>query len=153
MFLIIFAIFTVSSTPSLRFNYSTDSQVEQIIINIIILIIIFGFIILAYLSTRLTDNLHINFSNEIETLITKYDPIIKKNNLHILRATARNITTIQTYIIAGFTTIMSIYLPSMFDSMLILLAFYAILCILDIFIIIQMKRTCILAITQTKLEE
>ena len=101
----------------------------------------------------LHNNLNTNFCNEIN-LLTKHDLNIRKNNFHILRIMARNIEAIQIYIIAGMTTILGIYLPLIFcNSILFLCLFYIVIGITDLLLIAQMSKTCVPAITQTKLEE
>ena len=154
MLLIALAVMTISSTSTFRFDYGADNYIEQTIMNTLIVFIIAGVIFLAIICKTLHNNLNTNFCNEIKALSTKHDLNIRKNNFHILRIMTRNIEAIQVYIITALAIILSIYLPVIFyDSRVFSCLFYALSGAIDLFIIMQMSRTCVPAITQTKLEE
>lgn len=153
LFLITLGVMVISSTSTFRLDYGLNNYIEQTIMNVLIIFVILGLVLLSFVCKSLHNNLNVNFCNEIN-LLTKHDLNIRKNNFHILRITARNIETLQIYIITGLVAVLSIYLPLIFySSMLFLCLFYTMLGIADILLITQMSRTCVPAITQTKLEE
>ena len=153
LFLIILAILVISSTSNFRLRLNAGAVPERIIVNSIILSIASGLAILACICKKLHKNINANFSSEIDAIVTKHDLNIRKNNLHVLRATSRNIETIQIYILMGFATMLNIYLPKVLNSTAFLWLYYIIIGVLNAYIIIQMEKTCVLAITQSKLEE
>lgn len=143
----------ISSTSTFRLDFGINNYTEQTIMNILIIFVIVGLILLSLIYKSLQNNFNTNFCNEINFL-TQHDLNIRKNNFHILRITARNIETIQIYIIAGLIAILSIYLPLIHpSSVLFLYLSYIMVGIADLLLIIQMSKICVPAITQTKLEE
>lgn len=153
LLLIILGVIIISSTSTFRLDFGINNYIEQTIMNILIIFIIIGLILLSLIYRSLQNNFNTNFCNEINFL-TQHGLNIKKNNFHILRITARNIETIQIYIIAGLIAILSIYLPLIHSSsVLFLYLSYIMVGIADLFLIMQMSKTCVPAITQTKLEE
>ena len=143
----------ISSTSTFRLDFEINNYTEQTIMNILIIFVIVGLILLSLIYKSLQNNFNTNFCNEINFL-TQHDLNIRKNNFHILRITARNIETIQIYIIAGLIAILSIYLPLIHpSSVLFLYLSYIMVGIADLLLIIQMSKICVPAITQTKLEE
>ena len=153
LLLIILGVIIISSTSTFRLDFGINNYIEQTIMNILIIFIIIGLILLSLIYRSLQNNFNTNFCNEINFL-TQHGLNIKKNNFHILRITARNIETIQIYIIAGLIAILSIYLPLIHSSsVLFLYLFYIMVGIADLLLIMQMSKTCVPAITQTKLEE
>ena len=153
LLLIILGVIIISSTSTFRLDFGINNYIEQTIMNILIIFIIIGLILLSLIYRSLQNNFNTNFCNEINFLI-QHGLNIKKNNFHILRITARNIETIQIYIIAGLIAILSIYLPLIHSSsVLFLYLSYIMVGIADLLLIMQMSKTCVPAITQTKLEE
>ena len=153
LFLITLGVIIISSTSTFRLDFGINNYIEQTIMNILIIFVIIGLILLSLIYKSLQNNFNTNFCNEINFL-TQHDLNIRKNNFHILRITARNIETIQTYIIAGLIAILSIYLPLIHpSSVLFLYLSYIMVGIADLLLIIQMSKICVPAITQTKLEE
>ena len=153
LLLIILGVIIISSTSTFRLDFGINNYIEQTIMNILIIFIIIGLILLSLIYRSLQNNFNTNFCNEINFL-TQHGLNIKKNNFHILRITARNIETIQIYIIAGLIAILSIYLPLIHSSsVLFLYLSYIMIGIADLLLIMQMSKTCVPAITQTKLEE
>ena len=153
LLLIILGVIIISSTSTFRLDFGINNYIEQTIMNILIIFIIIGLILLSLIYRSLQNNFNTNFCNEINFL-TQHGLNIKKNNFHILRITARNIETIQIYIIAGLIAILSIYLPLIHSSsVLFLYLSYIMVGIADLLLIMQMSKTCVPAITQTKLEE
>ena len=153
LFLITLGVIIISSTSTFRLNFGINNYIEQTIMNILIIFVIIGLILLSLIYKSLQNNFNTNFCNEINFL-TQHDLNIRKNNFHILRITARNIETIQIYIIAGLIAILSIYLPLIHpSSVLFLYLSYIMVGIADLLLIIQMSKICVPAITQTKLEE
>ena len=153
LLLIILGVIIISSTSTFRLDFGINNYIEQTIMNILIIFIIIGLILLSLIYRSLQNNFNTNFYNEINFL-TQHGLNIKKNNFHILRITARNIETIQIYIIAGLIAILSIYLPLIHSSsVLFLYLSYIMVGIADLLLIMQMSKTCVPAITQTKLEE
>lgn len=153
LFLIALGVMVISSTSTFRLDYGINNYIEQTIMNVLVIFVILGLVLLGLICKSLHNNLNTNFCNEIN-LLTKHDLNIRKNNFHILRIMARNIEAIQIYIIAGMTTILGIYLPLIFyNSILFLCLFYIVIGITDLLLIAQMSKTCVPAITQTKLEE
>lgn len=153
LLLIILGVIIISSTSTFRLDFGINNYTEQTIMNILIIFVIIGLILLSLIYKSLQNNFNTNFCNEINFL-TQHGLNIKKNNFHILRITARNIETIQIYIIAGLITILSIYLPLIHSSsVLFLYLSYIMVGIADLLLIMQMSKTCVPAITQTKLEE
>lgn len=153
LLLIILGVIIISSTSTFRLDFGINNYIEQTIMNILIIFIIIGLILLSLIYRSLQNNFNTNFCNEINFLI-QHGLNIKKNNFHILRITARNIETIQIYIIAGLIAILSIYLPLIHSSsVLFLYLSYIMAGIADLLLIMQMSKTCVPAITQTKLEE
>ena len=153
LFLSTFGVIIISSTSTFRLDFGINNYTEQTIMNILIIFVIIGLILLSLIYKSLQNNFNTNFCNEINFL-TQHDLNIRKNNFHILRITARNIETIQIYIIAGLIAILSIYLPLIHpSSVLFLYLSYIMVGIADLLLIIQMSKICVPAITQTKLEE
>lgn len=153
LFLITLGVIIISSTSTFRLDFGINNYTEQTIMNILIIFVIVGLILLSLIYKSLQNNFNTNFCNEINFL-TQHDLNIRKNNFHILRITARNIETIQIYIIAGLIAILSIYLPLIHpSSVLFLYLSYIMVGIADLLLIIQMSKICVPAITQTKLEE
>ena len=153
LFLITLGVIIISSTSTFRLDFGINNYIEQTIMNILIIFVIIGLILLSLIYKSLQNNFNTNFCNEINFL-TQHDLNIRKNNFHILRITARNIETIQIYIIAGLIAILSIYLPLIHpSSVLFLYLSYIMVGIADLLLIIQMSKICVPAITQTKLEE
>ena len=153
LFLITLGVIIISSTSTFRLDFGINNYIEQTIMNILIIFVIIGLILLSLIYRSLQNNFNTNFCNEINFL-TQHGLNIKKNNFHILRITARNIETIQIYIIAGLIAILSIYLPLIHSSsVLFLYLSYIMIGIADLLLIMQMSKTCVPAITQTKLEE
>ena len=153
LFLITLGVIIISSTSTFRLDFGINNYTEQTIMNILIIFVIIGLILLSLIYKSLQNNFNTNFCNEINFL-TQHDLNIRKNNFHILRITARNIETIQIYIIAGLIAILSIYLPLIHpSSVLFLYLSYIMVGIADLLLIIQMSKICVPAITQTKLEE
>ena len=153
LFLITLGVIIISSTSTFRLDFGINNYIEQTIMNILIIFVIIGLILLSLIYKSLQNNFNTNFCNEINFL-TQHGLNIKKNNFHILRITARNIETIQIYIIAGLIAILSIYLPLIHSSsVLFLYLSYIMIGIADLLLIMQMSKTCVPAITQTKLEE
>ena len=153
LLLIILGVIIISSTSTFRLDFGINNYTEQTIMNILIIFVIIGLILLSLIYKSLQNNFNTNFCNEINFL-TQHGLNIKKNNFHILRITARNIETIQIYIIAGLIAILSIYLPLIHSSsVLFLYLSYIMVGIADLLLIMQMSKTCVPAITQTKLEE
>lgn len=153
LFLSTFGVIIISSTSTFRLDFGINNYTEQTIMNILIIFVIVGLILLSLIYKSLQNNFNTNFCNEINFL-TQHDLNIRKNNFHILRITARNIETIQIYIIAGLIAILSIYLPLIHpSSVLFLYLSYIMVGIADLLLIIQMSKICVPAITQTKLEE
>lgn len=153
LLLIILGVIIISSTSTFRLDFGINNYIEQTIMNILIIFIIIGLILLSLIYRSLQNNFNTNFCNEINFL-TQHGLNIRKNNFHILRITARNIETIQIYIIAGLIAILSIYLPLIHpSSVLFLYLSYIMVGIADLLLIIQMSKICVPAITQTKLEE
>ena len=153
LFLITLGVIIISSTSTFRLDFEINNYTEQTIMNILIIFVIVGLILLSLIYKSLQNNFNTNFCNEINFL-TQHDFNIRKNNFHILRITARNIETIQIYIIAGLIAILSIYLPLIHpSSVLFLYLSYIMVGIADLLLIIQMSKICVPAITQTKLEE
>ena len=153
LFLITLGVIIISSTSTFRLDFGINNYTEQTIMNILIIFVIVGLILLSLIYKSLQNNFNTNFYNEINFL-TQHDLNIRKNNFHILRITARNIETIQIYIIAGLIAILSIYLPLIHpSSVLFLYLSYIMVGIADLLLIIQMSKICVPAITQTKLEE
>lgn len=153
LLLIILGVIIISSTSTFRLDFGINNYTEQTIMNILIIFVIIGLILLSLIYKSLQNNFNTNFCNEINFL-TQHGLNIKKNNFHILRITARNIETIQIYIIAGLIAILSIYLPLIHSSsVLFLYLSYIMIGIADLLLIMQMSKTCVPAITQTKLEE
>lgn len=153
LFLIALGVVIISSTSTFRLDFEINNYTEQTIMNILIIFVIVGLILLSLIYKSLQNNFNTNFCNEINFL-TQHDLNIRKNNFHILRITARNIETIQIYIIAGLIAILSIYLPLIRpSSVLFLYLSYIMVGIADLLLIIQMSKICVPAITQTKLEE
>ena len=153
LFLITLGVIIISSTSTFRLDFGINNYIEQTIMNILIIFIIIGLILLSLIYRSLQNNFNTNFCNEINFL-TQHDLNIRKNNFHILRITARNIEAIQIYIIAGLIAILSIYLPLIHSSsVLFLYLSYIMVGIADLLLIMQMSKTCVPAITQTKLEE
>ena len=153
LFLITLGVIIISSTSTFRLDFEINNYTEQTIMNILIIFVIVGLILLSLIYKSLQNNFNTNFCNEINFL-TQHDLNIRKNNFHILRITARNIETIQIYIIAGLIAILSIYLPLIHpSSVLFLYLSYIMVGIADLLLIIQMSKICVPAITQTKLEE
>ena len=153
LLLIILGVIIISSTSTFRLDFGINNYIEQTIMNILIIFIIIGLILLSLIYRSLQNNFNTNFCNEINFL-TQHDLNIRKNNFHILRITARNIEAIQIYIIAGLIAILSIYLPLIHSSsVLFLYLSYIMVGIADLLLIMQMSKTCVPAITQTKLEE
>ena len=153
LFLITLGAIIISSTSTFRLDFGINNYTEQTIMNILIIFVIVGLILLSLIYKSLQNNFNTNFCNEINFL-TQHDLNIRKNNFHILRITARNIETIQIYIIAGLIAILSIYLPLIHpSSVLFLYLSYIMVGIADLLLIIQMSKICVPAITQTKLEE
>ena len=153
LFLITLGVIIIGSTSTFRLDFGINNYTEQTIMNILIIFIIIGLILLSLIYRSLQNNFNTNFCNEINFL-TQHGLNIRKNNFHILRITARNIETIQIYIIAGLIAILSIYLPLIHpSSVLFLYLSYIMVGIADLLLIIQMSKICVPAITQTKLEE
>ena len=153
LFLITLGVIIISSTSTFRLDFGINNYIEQTIMNILIIFVIIGLILLSLIYKSLQNNFNTNFCNEINFL-TQHDLNIRKNNFHILRITARNIETIQIYIIAGLVSILSIYLPLIHpSSVLFLYLSYIMIGIADLLLIMQMSKICVPAITQTKLEE
>ena len=153
LLLIILGVIIISSTSTFRLDFGINNYTEQTIMNILIIFVIIGLILLSLIYKSLQNNFNTNFCNEINFL-TQHDLNIRKNNFHILRITARNIEAIQIYIIAGLIAILSIYLPLIHSSsVLFLYLSYIMVGIADLLLIMQMSKTCVPAITQTKLEE
>ena len=146
-------VMVISSTSTFRLDYGVNNYIEQTIMNVLVIFVILGLVLLGLICKSLHNNLNTNFCNEIN-LLTKHDLNIRKNNFHILRIMARNIEAIQIYIITGLVTILSVYLPLIFyNSILFLCLFYIVIGVTDLLLITQMSKTCVPAITQTKLEE
>lgn len=151
--LITLGVAVIGSTSTFRLDFATNNHLEQTLMNVLVIFVVLGLVFLSLICRPLYNNINTNFCNEID-LLAKHDLNIRKNNFHILRIMARNIETIQIYIITGLITILSIYLPLIFySSILFLCLFYIAIGITDLLLITQMSRTCVPAITQTKLEE